>query len=475
MINPPSPKNQVWVREGRCQQIDIWGSPFPPLSLAYIKAQLNGIAESLVLDPEPAEIPHGKVFQIIKDYSPEMMIMSTSTPTFRSDCGWFAHEVKTELPGIKIGAIGIHVTSLPEESLINAENLDFVIKGEPEAVVQTLILFYQRQGHFDNIPGICFRDNDRKIVSTPLPGYTQNIDDYGHPDWSDIDFNSYLLPIKGRPFSLISFSRGCPYSCLYCAASTYYGKKVRKRSVNSIISEIDYNLSLGVLDFLFWTEMISSDLDFLNQFLDTLIEKGYDRRIQWVCNSRVDQLSRELILKMERAGCWQLALGLEFGTDKALRIAGKGGNASVEKGRQIVQWADQAGIAVDGHFILGFPGETEKDILKTIHFAASLPLTFAHFYLATPFPGSKLYEKVSSRSEFSDVSELWDHIRMNKYVFTNAGMDERKMYYFIEKAYKRFYLSLYRMHKILKLAENPREMLNLISAGKKLLLQLIRS
>ena len=85
--------------------------------------------------------------------------------------------------------------------------------------------------------------------------FSENIDDYGFPDWSDTDFDNYRLPIKNRPFSLISFSRGCPYACTFCAASTYYGRRSRKRSIKKIIEEIakvhSVKIQFPYLDFLY--------------------------------------------------------------------------------------------------------------------------------------------------------------------------------------------------------------------------------
>ncbi|MBU1255482.1 cobalamin-dependent protein, partial [Patescibacteria group bacterium] len=291
LINPPSQKDEIWVREGRCQQFDIWGAPFPPLTLAYLKTQIRDISETLVLDPGPAKMNQEEVFEKIKDFSPDLMIMSVTTPTFENDCNWFAKKVKEILPQIKIGAVGIHVMALPKESLKNAQSLNFVFISEAEAVIKNVV---KSLDDLSNVTGIGLRGKE----SIQVP-FSENIDDYGFPDWSDIDFKNYHLPIKDRPFSLISFSRGCPYSCNFCAAQTYYGRKLRKRSVKSIINEINYNLELGVKDFLFWTELISADRYYLEEFLDALKSEGLDQKIDWVCNSRVDQLDLELFKKMK--------------------------------------------------------------------------------------------------------------------------------------------------------------------------------
>ncbi|MBI4699396.1 MAG: radical SAM protein [Nitrospirae bacterium] len=475
LINPPSPENDIWVREGRCQQFDIWGSPFPPLSLAYIKSQIRDLAETVLLDPAPAKLSGERLMERISAFSPDVMLMSVTTPTFNSDCNWFAKMIKAALPDIKVGAIGIHVTALPVESLNKTQYLDFVIKGEPEAVVRVLIKAFKESpatktlyASLKDVPGITYR-NGAELIDNPSAGYPDNIDCYGFPDWSDTDFKNYLLPVKERPFSLISFSRGCPYACTFCAASAYYGKRLRKRNIDSLIGEIEYNLSLGVSDFLFWTELISNDLEYLDQFLEKVLEKDLQKKINWVCNSRIDRLDKAILKKMKKAGCWQIAFGLEFGTNKALTLVKKGGEASIEKGMEIIKLADEAGIAADGHFLLGYPGETEDDIKETVNYAVSLPLTFAHFYMATPFPGSELFDYYMENRGRDIRHDYWDDIAQHKYVFSDDGLTGETVNKYVSMAYRKFYFSLYRVYKISRTAQGIKEKINLVKTGTKFL------
>tara|TARA_Y100000031_G_scaffold157149_1_gene216780 strand:+ start:10934 stop:12364 length:1431 start_codon:yes stop_codon:yes gene_type:complete len=469
-INPPSENEKVWVREGRCQQFDIWGAPFPPLTLAYLKTQIKDISKALVLDPGPARMSHTETFKAIKDFQPDLMIMSVTTPTFNNDCNWFAKKVKQMIPKIVIGAVGIHVMALPQESLQNAGSLDFVFISEAEAVIKGVVQSLA-SGSLVGVEGVAYKNRQGKVVINNRVAFSGNIDDYGFPDWGDIDFDNYRLPVKNRPFSLISFSRGCPYACTFCAAKTYYGQRLRKRSIKKIIEEIDYNLELGVKDFLFWTELISADRAYLEEFLDTLMSQGLDQKIDWVCNSRVDQLDPELFAKMKKAGCWQIAFGLEFGTDKMLKKVNKGGQATIEVGRRAVNQADKAGLVVDGHFIMGYPGETLADMEQTIRFAVSLPLTFAHFYLAAPFPGSALYGQIKGNFQSAD---LWNKISQDQHVLSGSGYSESDVKIKISRAYKKFYLSLSRVYKISKAAKGIKEKINLIKTGMVFILDILK-
>ena len=94
------------------------------------------------------------------------------------------------------------------------------------------------------------------------------------------------------------------------------------------------------------------DKEYLNKFLDAIFTEKLDKEIKWVCNSRVDVADHDLFLKMKKAGCWQIAFGFEFGDDRILKLANKGGKSSVKQGRLACEAANKAGIFVDGHFIL---------------------------------------------------------------------------------------------------------------------------
>ena len=462
LINPPVPDNRLWVREGRCQQLDIWGAPFPPLSLALISAQLvkSGF-RTIIIDSGP----EGK---IIKDVlaecyaqGPALVILSTSTPTIETDLNWFAKSLKATLPGVKIAAIGIHASALPRRVLEQYKAVDFVVIGEPEIACMELAMSVLRNASsVTSVKGIAYRNANGEVVVNEPREFIDDIDMLGFPDWEKIDFKNYRLPISNRLFSLISFSRGCPFGCYFCAASAYYGNKMRKRRVDNIIDEIYFNLSFGVKDFLFWTESMTMDRVYLLEFLQALSAEKLNTRIRWVCNSRSDLTDYDIFRRMKKAGCWQIAFGFEFGDEDILRLANKaGGTGLLEKGRLAARLAHKAGIAVDGHFILGYPGENERTIDATINYAYSLPLTFAHFYTATPFPGSRLYSKALEKGWL--ISDRWELFRQDAAVIKTAWLPPQLIEEKINQAYRKFYRRPGVLLRIAGIPRNPKEFYNL--------------
>lgn len=412
------------------------------------------------------------VLQQLKNFSPQAIVLSVATPTVDSDLGWFLPLLKSEMPNIPILAVGIHVTALAKESLQIYSGLDFVILGEPEIIVGDLLSKKLEDRDLSQILGIAYRDLDGSIKVNGVRELTDDLDSLGIPDWEKIDFSNYIMPIKGTAFSLVHFARGCPHRCSYCTAHTYNGRSFRKRSVESLMQEIEFNISLGVKDFLFWTELLTGDVKYLNSVLDTIIERKLHEKIRWVCNSRVDTVSLDILKRMKEAGCWQIAFGFDFGSDRMLKLTKKGGRANVELAKKAAAMASEAGLAVDGHFMLGYPGETEVEMIQTINLALSMPLTFSHFYAVVPYPGSQLYSDWIKLKK-DQVLPNWDQFDQTQAVIETAELTTEKIKSYKKSAYRRFYLRPSLILRIAKLPKSIYELSNLTRASLHLVKSLL--
>jgi anaerobic magnesium-protoporphyrin IX monomethyl ester cyclase len=465
LINPSFPLNEVWVREGRCQQEDIWGAPYPPLSLAYISSALSSSGvETRIFDSAEKGKGPAHMIKEIGEFSPSLAIMTTATPTIESDGEWFAPMLKENIPQLRIAVTGIHVTALPQETLERYPFFDFAIIGEPEITARELALSLIINSDLRSVKGLSFRKGE-SIVTTEERAFIDSLDDLNFPDWKGIEQKNYRLPIVNRPFSLIEIERGCPFSCRFCASHAYHGQKLRKRSINKIIEEINLYTKKGINDFLFWAESFTLDREYLELFLRAIRQESLHKKIRWVCNSRVDSVDRKILGEMKETGCWQIAFGLEFGNEKILRLSRKAGNSSLKKGEETVCLADEAGIIADGHFMIGFPGETEETMQDTINYACRLPLTFAHFYSATPFPGSPLFEEALANGWLK--KEDMSKISQSSCVLDLPGLDPELGNHFIRKAYRAFYLRPVTFFRIAKIPGNFSEWLHLCRLGMK--------
>jgi radical SAM superfamily enzyme YgiQ (UPF0313 family) len=163
----------------------------------------------------------------------------------------------------------------------------------------------------------------------------------------------------------------------------------------------------------------------------------------------VDTFDREMADIMKRSGCWMVSFGIESGSQKILDLCDK--KITLEQSRRAVAAARQAGLISIGHFVLGFPGETRGTLRETIRFSREVNPDFVEFYIATPFPGSRLFESLKS-----DLPQDWEKIRYDydpyRYPFDLAKARRRAyLGFYLRPAKMASYLRLFGLKKILSL------------------------
>lgn len=431
LVNPPAADGVKIVREGRCMQRQgAWTSTWPPITLALCAAVLE--KENIqvkVIDCIVKNLDANALKERIAQFCPNLIILNTSTPSIESDLS-MAKLAKEVLPEVKVAALGIHVTALPEESLKSSPYLDYCIRQEPEFIVRDLSLGKS----IESIPGISYRQNS-KIIHNPDRGFISNLDELPFPAWHLIDHQDYRMPFKNVPFLLIATSRGCPYKCTFCADKSFYGTKLSLKSPRRIVDELEWvKKTFGVSEFLFWSESFTINNNFVFEVCEEILSRGL--KISWVCNSRVDNVNLALLRKIKEAGCWMIGYGVESGNQQILDSVKKG--VTLKQTKDAVQWAKEAGLEVTGHCILGLPEETQESIKQTINWTIELDLDFAQFYCAVPFPGSQLYSQSIEQNWINTTD--WTKFEQNFSVLDLPTITADKIMALRKQAFKKFYL-----------------------------------
>lgn len=262
---------------------------------------------------------------------------------------------------------GREATDNVEDILEHCPNVDGVIRGEGELVVQHIA-----DGEpWDQIEGLSFR-RDGQIVHNPN-ARLQPIDEIPPPDRS-LRRSSYyprlhgirLLPVQ---FDTVLGSRGCPYKCKFCTFSLNpFGQKrdYEARSVESVVDEIEASPARVI--------MFADDNFFLNakrveRMCDLIIERGIDKR--FCANARIEVSRHPHVLdKAWRAGFRMLLLGIESPTDRYLEQIDKGfTTAEVREAFNVLR---QYPFFYHGYFIYGFLGQTEPEMMAISEYAREL-------------------------------------------------------------------------------------------------------
>jgi anaerobic magnesium-protoporphyrin IX monomethyl ester cyclase len=431
LLNPPYPYKVV--REGRCQhETAIWDSIYPPLSLATLASFLREEHAVILIDAIAEGLAPEAVFGRLSEFRPDLVIASISTPTVNEDLK-VLQQVKART-GCRTAAFGVHATYFAQD-LIRETDLDFVFLNDPEFAALHLA-----SGASGPVPGAVYRDKGG-AVRVPPP---QDKDlHFKVPAWDLVDLSRYKIPIKGKSYVLVSTARGCPFHCTFCVVPYYSGRKVRFREVEEVMEELRA-VSRYVDQVFFHTDLFTFRKDYVMRLCREMIRQGL--RLEWICNSRVDTFDREMADLMKKSGCWMVSFGIESGSQEILDRCDK--KITLEQSRRAVAVARQAGLISIGHFVLGFPGETRETLRQTIRFSREVNPDFVEFYIATPFPGSRLFESMKT-----DLPHDWRKIRYDydpyRYPFDLAKARRRAyLVFYLRPAKMASYLRLFGLKKI---------------------------
>jgi radical SAM superfamily enzyme YgiQ (UPF0313 family) len=157
-------------------------------------------------------------------------------------------------------------------------------------------------------------------------------------------------------------------------------------------------------------------------------------QINWTCNSRVDYVDEEMLRMLGKAGCRLISWGIESGNEAILKMAHKG--ADPAKAQRALTWSKKAGIMNWGYFIIGLPGETTETIRQSIDFAKKLPLDFALFHVAAPYPGTPFFFQVVENGWFRPDTR-WEQVDMDKgTVLDYPNLSAEQLLFWQKKAFR---------------------------------------
>ncbi len=314
------------------------------------------------------------------------------------------------------------------------DRFDFVCQGEGEETMHELLEALDRGG-VERVRGLWIgpRQNGGRIKFTGARPLIRDLDALPFPARDLYDNEAYKRYYRinyGYTITSMVASRGCPFSCDFCWRPDY-GRVYRVRSPSNIVDEMEeIRERYGYERIWFADEIFIVDKRHVKELCREIIRRRID--VGWECLSRVDLIDDEVARLMKRAGCYKVIFGLESGDDHILKLMNK--RITVEQSRKAVKIAKKAGLKVGAFFILGYPGENNETMLRTIKLASRLPLDYFSMTVPYPLPGTKLYERVKDRMEAFEWEKPfsgYDHKLLFKHDFSieklRYGMWKAKM------------------------------------------------
>jgi anaerobic magnesium-protoporphyrin IX monomethyl ester cyclase len=298
------------------------------------------------------------------------------------------------------------------------DRFDLVAVGEGEdTIVEVMERLDDRR--FETVPGLVFKRGDEVVRAAARPP-ARDMSRLPLPYRGDLPNQQYIAywrrHWKDATTPLMS-TRGCPFRCEFCHKPVF-GDLFRARPGASVLAEMAEIAELG-----YDHVWMSDDLFTLNYRRTMELCREIEAAglpLTWECLSRVTQVDYDLFAQMKRAGCKRIFFGIESGDEGVLKQMAKG--IKPEQAREAVEACVRAGIKAAGFFMVGYLGETEDSLLRTIRFSSRLPLDYVSYTIAYPLPGTKFYSRVSERR----LEGEWHHVRHNRLLF-NSDFSERKL------------------------------------------------
>lgn len=294
----------------------------------------------------------------IIDFNPCAVCMTTRSDTYPF-CLDLAHRIKEKHKDIKIIFGGPQATLTHNLTLEFTKNVDVIVRGAGEGIVEQVILSDFCYHSLEAIPNISYNDLTRgKIVVTETSD--NNIEPLTPVD-SLICYN--ITPQTKRID--IEAGRGCSFSCSFCVTNKVWNKNYSLREPKGLVRDV-VSLTRGnemIEEVNFTHDNLLINKINAEKFIDVIYHM-MPERLSWSCSARIDLLNEDVIKKLKSARCNGIYLGIETGSEKMQKIYNKNINLNEALNNLMLLNNNQIKFIVS--LIIGHPLETREDVFDTL-------------------------------------------------------------------------------------------------------------
>jgi anaerobic magnesium-protoporphyrin IX monomethyl ester cyclase len=379
--------------------------PYPPLGTLYAAALLrqHGISvalfDSMLEDPErgfPAALRRHRP-RIVAVYEDNFNFLSKMCLTRMREVAFGLAEASKSAGAITL-VNGSDATDHLDDYL--HRGFDFALLGEAEWSLLELVRSLLDAGGVadrEAIQGLAFLDASRqRVIRSAARPLTRNLDALPFPARDLVDMERYRSAWREAHghFSLnLVASRGCPYRCNWCA-KPIYGNSFHLRSAASVAEEMRELKQVYGAEHLWFADDIFA---LKSQWAIELAEavERRDAALPFKVQSRVDLMNSQTVGALARAGCAEMWMGVESGAQKVVNAMNKGTHAEqVGPARELLR---EHAIRACYFLQFGYPGETWKDIQKTIALVRRTRPDDIGVSVSYPLPGTEFYDRVGEQ------------------------------------------------------------------------------
>ena len=326
-----------------------------------------------------------ETFSALSEFKPSVVGISATSQTFASACN-IAGFVKDIFKDTVVILGGPHASMLGGK-ILNNHNFDIIVKGEGENTIVELLKTLETAGDLQRINGISYRRGSQIFENAPR----ELIRDLDSLRWPHEYIEGVLKDYKKYPleaFRNIMAIRGCPYSCFFCGSRKIWTQKVRLRSPENVVNEIQGLKNKGLRHFRFHDDTFGVSRQYINNLCQALIT--HCSGITWDCEMHVKLVDDSIVALMKKAGCRLIQICIESGNNKILENIRKG--ITIEMALSAASVIKKHNISLQTFFIVGFPQETEETLQDTVRAMKKVRADYLAYNIFMPYPGTEAFE-----------------------------------------------------------------------------------
>ncbi len=417
------------IRDGE-ESVTGWGV----LVLAAVAKQRGH--EVAIVDAKGGGITLEEATERVAALRPDVLGVSATTISIGNGAR-IAAAVKEKMPHVTTVVGGPHVSAVPEATLAAFPEFDFGVSGEGEVAFFALLDALASGGATGMLQGVVGRDADGAVHATCRAPYLDDLDSLPFPAWELLGdafphrFGPSIFNYRCTPVATIVSSRGCPFSCTFCDRSTS-GKLGRYHSVEYVMEMCHMLAARGTRHVLFYDDLFTVKKKRVLELCEAMIRA--ELPFSWSCNSHPNLLDLPTMKLMKRAGCWQIAYGVESGSQRVLNVVKH--EVKLPRLRETLRLTREAGIRAKGYLMLGHPTETVESLEETRTFLADVDLDVAQVTKFTPYPGTPAYATIQ---QYGSFTEDWERMNAMNFIFIPQGLTEEVLEDYFQRCYRAFY------------------------------------
>lgn len=392
LVAPPN--EAIVLRDMYSSTISKGHYNWPNTDLLVCSGILRNDFNVIMIDAMTDHLGFDETISNIASHNPIGVVCAVGVSVRENDYA-FIRALKQRLPDIRIVGSGGILYHNPVGEMKDLAELDACLLS---FVTQDIRRYFQND--LDGIENLVYRDGD-KIVQTaksyPKHGYS-----YSVPLHEQLPLHKYQLSHGySTPMASVLTSFGCPATCSFCVSGSI---NYRYRDPSNVIEELDHLNKLGVKQVYFRDNVFLATRKKGIELLEKMVERNYGFR--WLAEMRADALDEGTVPLMKATGCYAVHMGVESASQDTLDRYEK--RIKLEQYKTATKLCRENGIRTIGYFIIGLPGETREDVLRTIDWALELDVDYASFNAPLPIFGTKLRDEAVEKGWIVSEDATYD-------------------------------------------------------------------